>query len=116
MSSTVMSHEGQAILFTSLIVSSKQPHPALKISTFRLLFTVHIPLFMHSAGLNRGVWSATRTHGCIRWAGPSIPHRCHHEKAHAAVDQRSRFQIKLSKQDRRCTDESAEERTKAPAL
>src|SRR5260370_30302136 len=41
-SSTAISHEGHAILFTSLIVSSQQPHPALKISTFLLLFIVHV--------------------------------------------------------------------------
>src|SRR5713226_4594702 len=100
MSSTVMSHEGQAMLFTRVIVSSQQPHPALKISTFRLLFIVHISLFMHSGDLIGGVWSATRTHGCIRWARPSIPHGCGHEKTHTAVHQRSRFQIELADQDR----------------
>src|SRR5437870_7069029 len=41
-SSTEMSHEGHAILLTSLIVSSQHPHPALKISTFLLLFIVHV--------------------------------------------------------------------------
>src|SRR5437899_278593 len=100
MSSTVMSHEGQAMLFTRVIVSSQQPHPALKISTFRLLFIVHISRFMYSADLNRGVWSATRTHGCIRFAGPGIPHGCGQEKTHTAVYQRIRFQMKLSGENR----------------
>src|SRR5437667_8367713 len=45
-SSTVMSHEGHAILFTSLIVSSQQPQPALKISTLLLLFIFHVFLLI----------------------------------------------------------------------
>src|SRR5713226_1554040 len=86
MSSTVISHDGQAMLLTSLIVSSQQPQPALNISTFLLLPIVHIPL-MRSPDLNRCVLSAT-THHSIRTGGPSIPHGCDHEKTHADVHDR----------------------------
>src|SRR5437868_2357175 len=73
-SSTVMSHEGHAILLTSLIVSSQQPQPALKISTFLLLFIIHVSLLIHSTDLN----------DCFRTTGKSIPQGCDHQKANAA--------------------------------
>src|SRR5438046_6160311 len=78
MSLIVMSHEGHAILLTSRIVSSQQPHPALKISTFLFCSIQSRSPLMHSIDLNR-VWSATRTHGCFLTARQSIPEGCDYE-------------------------------------